>query len=159
VSGVPLKASVLLADDHALVRHGIRFVIDAEPDLEVTAEARDGAEAVRMALAQPMDLAVLDVAMPRMTVLQVARHIREQRPDMRVLILSMPDNEQFSFEALQVGASGYILKTAAHSDLVAVCRSTLRGEPFLYPKAVAYVKAPKPPKCSGHVVQCDPHAA
>jgi DNA-binding NarL/FixJ family response regulator len=137
VSGVPLKASILLADDHALVRHGVRLVIDAEPDLEVVAEAGDGAEALEIALAQPIDLAVLDVAMPRLTGLQVARHIREHRPNMRVLILSMHDNEQFFFEALQAGASGYVLKTAAHEDLVAACRSTLRGEPFLYPKAVS----------------------
>jgi DNA-binding NarL/FixJ family response regulator len=137
MSGVPLKAAVLLADDHALVRHGVKLVIDAEPDLEVVAEAGDGAEALELALAQPLDLAVLDVAMPRLTGLQVARHIHEHRPDVRVLILSMHDNEQFFFEALQAGASGYVLKTAAHSDLVAACRSTLRGEPFLYPRAVS----------------------
>jgi DNA-binding NarL/FixJ family response regulator len=137
VSGVPLKASILLADDHALVRHGVRLVIDAQPDLEVVAEAGDGAKALELALSEPIDLAVLDVAMPRLTGLQVARHIREHRPQVRVLILSMHDNEQYFFEALQAGASGYVLKTAAHSDLVTACRSTLRGEPFLYPKAVS----------------------
>jgi DNA-binding NarL/FixJ family response regulator len=136
MTGVPLKASVLLADDHALVRHGVRLVIDAEPDLEVVAEAGDGAEALAIALSRPIDLAVLDVAMPRLTGLQVARQLGEQRPDVRVLILSMHDNEQFFFEALQAGASGYVLKTAAHQDLVAACRATLRGEPFLYPRAV-----------------------
>src|SRR5437868_4385623 len=113
MTSVPLKASVLLADDHALVRHGVRLVIDAEPDLEVVAEAGDGADALRLALSTPIDLAVLDVAMPRLTGLQVARRIHEHRPGIRVLILSMHDNEQFFFEALQAGASGYVLKTAA----------------------------------------------
>jgi DNA-binding NarL/FixJ family response regulator len=136
VSSTPLKARVLLADDHAIVRHGVRLIIDAQPDLEVVAEADDGAQAVELALRQPIDLAVLDVAMPRLTGLQAARHILEHRPGVRALILSMHDNEQFFFEALRAGASGYVLKTAAHSDLVAACRATLRGEPFIYPRAV-----------------------
>ena len=136
IVSVPLKAAVLLADDHALVRHGVRLVVDAEADLEVVAEAGDGAEALEIALTRRIDLAILDVAMPRLTGLQVARRLREHRPDAKVLILSMHDNEQFFFEALDAGASGYVLKTAAHQDLVAACRATLRGEPFLYPKAV-----------------------
>ena len=134
---VPLKASVLLADDHLLVRHGVRLVIDAEPDLEVVAEADDGVEAVERALAVGADLALLDVAMPRMTGLQAARRILEQRPQTHVLILSMHDNEQFFYEALQAGAAGYVLKSAAHSDLVEACRRALRGEAFVYPRAVS----------------------
>ncbi len=133
----PLKARILLADDHAVVRHGLRLVLDEQPDLEVVAEAADGAEAVRAALAQPLDLAILDVSMPRLTGLHAARQLTAQRPDLRVLILSMHDNEQFFFEALQVGAAGYVLKSAAHTDLVAACRAALRGEPFVYPPAVA----------------------
>jgi DNA-binding NarL/FixJ family response regulator len=136
MSGVPLKAAVLLADDHQLVRHGVRLVIDAEPDLEVVAEAGDGAEALEIALHRRLDLAVLDVAMPRLTGLQVARHLREHRPAMKVLILSMHDNEQFFHEALDAGASGYVLKTGAHEELVAACRAALRGETFRYPAAL-----------------------
>jgi DNA-binding NarL/FixJ family response regulator len=133
----PLKARILLADDHAIVRHGLRLLLDEEPDLEVVAEASDGAEAVQLALAEDFDLAILDVTMPRLTGIQVTRQITAQRPDLRVLMLSMHDNEQFFFEALRAGASGYVLKSAAHSDLVEACRSALRGEPFVYPKAVA----------------------
>lgn len=133
----PLKARVLLADDHAIVRHGLKLLLDDQPDLEVTAEAADGAEAMQLALAQPFDLAILDVTMPRLTGIQVARQLSAQRPDLRVLILSMHDNEQFFFEALRAGASGYVLKSAAHSDLVSGCRAALRGEPFVYPQAVA----------------------
>jgi DNA-binding NarL/FixJ family response regulator len=128
---------VLLADDHALVRHGIRLILDAEADFEVVAEAGDGAEAVEKVLREDVDLAVLDVAMPRLTGVQAARHLTEQRPDLRVLILSMHDNEQFFFEALRAGASGYVLKSAAHEDLVNACRAAMRGEPFLHPAGVA----------------------
>jgi DNA-binding NarL/FixJ family response regulator len=133
---IPLKARILLADDHVLVREGLRLILDRQPDLEVVAEAGDGAEAIEHALHTDLDLAVLDVSMPRLTGLQAARHLRAQRPQLKVLILSMHDNEQFFFEALKVGASGYVLKTAADEDLVAACRSALRGEPFLYPGAV-----------------------
>ncbi len=133
----PLKARVLLADDHAVVRHGLRLMLDAEPDLEVVAEAADGAQAVRLALAHAIDLAILDVAMPLRTGIQAARELAAQRPELRVLILSMHDNEQFFFEALRAGAAGYVLKTSAHGDLVAACRAAMRGEPFLYPRAVA----------------------
>jgi DNA-binding NarL/FixJ family response regulator len=132
----PLKARILLADDHVLVREGLRLILERQPDLEVAAEASDGAEAIERALHTELDLAVLDVSMPRLTGLQAARHLRAQRPALKVLMLSMHDNEQFFFEALKVGASGYVLKTAADEDLVAACRAALRGEPFLYPGAV-----------------------
>ncbi len=127
---------VLLADDHALVRDGLKLILEREPDLEVVAEAGDGAEAVQVALRTPIDLAILDVSMPRLTGLQAARQLREHRPDLRVVILSVHDNEQFFFEALKVGATGYVLKTAADEDLVAACRAAMRDEPFIYAGAV-----------------------
>jgi DNA-binding NarL/FixJ family response regulator len=127
---------LLLADDHTLVRSGLRRILDAEPGLQVVAEASDGAEAVEQALANELDLAILDVSMPRMTGLQAARRIREQRPQLQVLILSMHDNEEFFFEALRAGAAGYVLKTAAERDLADACRAAVRGEPFLYSGAI-----------------------
>ncbi|MGN6871551.1 MAG: response regulator [Solirubrobacteraceae bacterium] len=126
---------ILLADDHALVRDGLRMLLDAEPDLRVVAQAGDGAEAVRAALAGDVDLAILDVAMPRMTGLHAARELNRRRPDVRVLILSMHANEQYLYEALRVGASGYVVKTGADRDLVEACRAAMRGEPFLHPGA------------------------
>ena len=93
---VPLKTRILLADDHEVVRSGLRMVLDAVPDLEVVAEAGDGAEAVKTALAERVDLAVLDVSMPRMTGLQAAVELRRREPKMRVLMLSMHDNERYS---------------------------------------------------------------
>jgi DNA-binding NarL/FixJ family response regulator len=127
---------ILLADDHAVVRRGLRLVLDGEADLEVVAEAADGAEAVALALENEVDLAVLDVTMPRMTGIQAARELSKRRPQLRTLMLSMHDNEQYFFEALKAGASGYVLKSAADRDLVEACRATMRGEPFLYPRAV-----------------------
>jgi DNA-binding NarL/FixJ family response regulator len=132
---VPLKTRILLADDHAMVRRGLRHVLDAQPDLEVAAEVGDGREAVQRALAEDFDLVILDVAMPKMTGLQAARELAERLPDLKVLILSMHDNEQYFFEALRAGASGYVLKSAADRDLVEACRATMRGEPFIYPPA------------------------
>ena len=127
---------VLIADDHAMVRRGLRLILDAEPDLEVVAEAGDGSEALELAREKALDLAVLDVAMPRMTGLQAAAELSRRRPELRLLMISMYDNEQYLYEALKAGASGYVLKTAADRDLVAACRATMRGEPFLYPTAV-----------------------
>jgi DNA-binding NarL/FixJ family response regulator len=133
---IPLKTRILLADDHALVRHGLRMVLNAAPDLEVTAEAGDGAEAVELGLREEVHLAVLDVMMPRKTGLQAAAELSRRRPELKLLMLSMHDSEQYLFEALKAGASGYVLKTAADRDLVEAVRAAMRGEPFLYPAAV-----------------------
>jgi DNA-binding NarL/FixJ family response regulator len=133
---VPLKTRILLADDHAMVRRGLRMVLDAEPDLEVVDEASDGAEALDRTLQGDVDLAILDVTMPRMTGLQAARELRRRGSEAKVLVLSMHDNEQYLYEALKAGASGYVLKSAAHKDLVEACRAAMRGEPFLYPGAI-----------------------
>jgi DNA-binding NarL/FixJ family response regulator len=125
-------ARILLADDHALVRRGVRLILDSEPDLTVVAEAGDGAEALELARRLVVDLAILDISMPRMTGLQAARELSRRRPATRILMLSMHDNEQYFFESLKAGASGYVLKSAADQDLVDACRAALRGEPFLY---------------------------
>jgi DNA-binding NarL/FixJ family response regulator len=132
----PLKTRILIADDHPIVLRGLRTVLNAQPDFEVVAEATDGEEAVELALGQDIHLAILDISMPRKTGLQAAREISQRRPDVRVLVLSMHDNEQYLFEAIKVGASGYVLKSAVDRDLVEACRATMRGEPFLYPGGV-----------------------
>jgi DNA-binding NarL/FixJ family response regulator len=134
---VPVKARVLVADDHPVVRHGARSILAAQPDFDVLAEAADGAEAVRVAVALRPDLAILDVSMPRLTGLQAAGELARRAPDVRLLMLSMHDDEQYFFEALRAGASGYVLKSAVDRDLVDACRATMRGESFLYPEAAA----------------------
>ncbi|MDX3097066.1 response regulator transcription factor [Streptomyces sp. ME01-24h] len=130
------KTRILLADDHALVRRGVRMILDDEPDLTVVAEAGDGAEAIEQARTHELDLAVLDIAMPRLTGLQAARELSRLRPGLRILMLTMHDNEQFFFEALRAGASGYVPKSVADRDLVEACRAAVRDEPFIYPGAV-----------------------
>ena len=126
---------LLIADDHGVVRGGLKLLLDRQPDMEVVAEAADGAEAVAQALAHRPDLAILDVAMPRLTGLQATREIRSLAPDVGVLILSMHDDERYLFEALKAGASGYVLKAQADTDLLAAIRAVERGEPFLTPEA------------------------
>ena len=133
---IPLVTRILIADDHSLVRSGLRRVLDKQPDLSVVAEASDGAEAVEKALAEDVDLAILDVSMPRMTGIQAAAELSKRKPEIRLLMLSMYDSEQYLFEALRAGASGYVLKSGADEDIVNAARATMRSESFLYPSAV-----------------------
>ncbi|MFN8186331.1 MAG: response regulator transcription factor [Gaiellales bacterium] len=134
---IPLVTRILIADDHPIVRSGLRKVLDARPDLEVVAEAEDGAQAVERALEENVDLAILDVSMPRLTGIQAAAELHKRRPDIKVLILSMHDSEQFLFASLRAGASGYVLKSGADTDIVDACRAAMRGDSYLYPSAVA----------------------
>ena len=153
----PLKTRVLIADDHGLVRRGLRALFDRVPDLDVVAEAADGADAVDQVVAGGIDLAVLDVAMPRMKGLQAAHELRRRTPDVRTLMLSMYDDEQYFFEALRAGASGYVLKSAADRDLVEACRATMRGEPFVHAGALAALIGDYLERVSrGETVQEDP---
>jgi DNA-binding NarL/FixJ family response regulator len=133
---IPLVTRILIADDFGVVRSGLRRLLDAKPDLEVVAEAADGHEAVEIALKEDIHLAILDVSMPRMTGIQAAAELHKRKPEIRVLMLSMHDSEQFLFEALKAGASGYVLKSGADTDIVDACRAAMRGESFLYPSAV-----------------------
>ena len=133
----PVKARVLVADDHAVVRHGVRSILAAQPDFDVIAEAGDGAEAVERAVALRPHLVILDVSMPRLTGLQAAAELGRRAPEIRLLMLSMHDDEQYFFEALRAGASGYVLKSGVDRDLVEACRAAMRGESFLYPDAAA----------------------
>ena len=126
------RTRILLADDHTIVRQGLRFILESEPDLEVVAEASNGNEAVARALRDDIDLAILDIAMPTMTGLQAARELSKRRPDLRMLILSMHDDEGYLYEALRAGTAGYVLKSVADRDLVEAVRAAMRGEPFLY---------------------------
>jgi DNA-binding NarL/FixJ family response regulator len=133
---IPLVTRILVADDHAIVRSGLKKVLDAKPDLEVVAEAEDGAEAVEKALEEDVHLAILDVSMPRKTGIQAVAELHKRKPELKTLVLSMHDSEQFLFEALKAGASGYVLKTGADTDIVDAVRAAMRGESYLYPSAV-----------------------
>jgi DNA-binding NarL/FixJ family response regulator len=134
---IPLVTRILVADDHPIVRSGLRKVLDSKPDMEVVAEAEDGAEAVRLALAAEVHVAILDVSMPRMTGIQAAEELHRRKPELKLLMLSMYDSEQFLFESLRAGASGYVLKSDADQDIVEAVRRTMRGQSFLYPSAIS----------------------
>jgi DNA-binding NarL/FixJ family response regulator len=133
---IPLVTRILIADDFAIVREGLKKVLNAKPDLEVVAEAEDGREAVDKALNEDVHLAVLDVSMPRMTGIQAAAELQKRKPELKTLMLSMHDSEQFLFEALKAGASGYVLKSGADTDIVDAVRAAMRGDSYLYPSAV-----------------------
>lgn len=122
---------VLVADDHGIVRSGITLLLERQADMDVVAEAEDGAEAVKLAVEHKPDVAVLDISMPKLTGLQAAREIKAHAPEVNVLLLSMHDDERYLYEALRVGAGGYVLKREADQDLVRAVRSVFNGEPFL----------------------------
>jgi DNA-binding NarL/FixJ family response regulator len=122
---------LLIADDHGVMRGGLRLLLDRQPDMQVVAEAGDGVEAVQIALRERPDICVLDVSMPRMTGLQATVEIKTHAPEIAVLVLSMYDDERYLFEALQAGAAGYVLKQEADTVLVDAVRAVARGEPFM----------------------------
>lgn len=134
---IPLVTKILVADDHPIVRSGLKRVLDEQPDMRVVAEAADGADAVKQALAGEIDIAILDVSMPKTTGIQAAEELHKRKPELKLLMLSMYDSEQFLFESLRAGASGYVLKSDADQDIVEAVRRTMRGQSFLYPSAVS----------------------
>ncbi len=122
---------VLIADDHGIVRSGLRMLIERQPDMSVVAEAVDGVDALEGAQAHRPDVAVLDVSMPRMTGLQAAREIRSHLPDTRALLLTMHDDDRYFLEGLEAGAAGHVLKRAADTDLIAALRKVAAGQMFV----------------------------
>ncbi len=132
---------ILIAEDHAIVREGIRMILDAEPDFDVVGEAKDGRQAVDLARALSPDVVVMDISMPEMTGIEATQQIRRLCPETHVLILTMHEEESYVFQLLQMGASGYVLKRAAATDLVEAVRAASRGEAFLYPSVARSVVA------------------
>ena len=124
---------VLIADDHTIVRSGVRLLLEAEPDVEVVGEALDGLEAIRLAEELHPDVILMDIAMPGMDGLEATLHIKNSMPDTNVLVLTMHRTDEYFFEMLQAGASGYILKGAQTEELINAVRVVSRGEIFLYP--------------------------
>jgi DNA-binding NarL/FixJ family response regulator len=127
------KLRILLADDHTLMRHGLRRVLEEQPEWEVVAEAKDGADAVRRAVELSPDIAILDITMPRLNGVEAARQITRRAPGVRVLILSMYCDEVYVRQALQAGAAGYLLKDSADTDLILAVTSLAHRKPFFSP--------------------------
>lgn len=124
---------ILIAEDHRIVRDGLRMLLQSEPDFAVVAEAENGHEAVARAKETLPDLAILDISMPDVSGLEATRLIKTESPQTQVLILTMHESDEYFFRALQAGASGYVLKKAATQDLIAAARAVAHGEAFLYP--------------------------
>jgi DNA-binding NarL/FixJ family response regulator len=131
VTGAPIR--VLVADDHAIVRTGIRHVLEGEPGFAVVGEASNGTEALALALELRPDVAVLDISMPGVSGLQAAAELRLRLPETRVLILSMHDNTEYVLESLRAGVHGYLLKDSAAAELGDAIRAVCRGESFFSP--------------------------
>ena len=124
---------VLIADDHIIVRSGLRLLLEAEPDIEVVGEALEGGEALNLVEKHLPDVVLMDIAMPGMNGLEATRQIKASWPQVNVLVLTMHRSDEYFFEMLKAGASGYILKGAETSDLIHAVRVVGRGEVFLYP--------------------------
>jgi two-component system response regulator NreC len=127
------KVRVLIADDHTIVRSGVRLLLQAEPDIEVVGEALNGDEALALAESLQPDVVLMDIAMPDMDGLEATRQIKARFPDMHVLVLTMHRSDEYFFEMLKAGASGYVLKGAETNELIGAIRAVARGEVFLYP--------------------------
>lgn len=136
---------VLIADDHALVREGIRYVLDAEPGIVVVGEAANGREAVDLAMQHQPDVAVLDISMPEESGLKAAARLRELLPNLRVLLLSMHDQSEYVREGISVGARGYILKDSAGEELRLAIRTVFEGGTFFSPAVLKRLTAETPP--------------
>jgi DNA-binding NarL/FixJ family response regulator len=126
---------VLVADDHGIVRSGVRMLLEQQEGIRVVAEAEDGVDAVEAALKHKPDVAVLDVSMPRMTGIQATHEIKQHLPDTAVVLLSMHDDQRYFYDALKAGAAGYVLKRSADTQLVEAIHAAIRGEPFISPVA------------------------
>jgi len=127
------KIRILLADDHVLVREGTRELLEREEDLEVVAEAGDGEEAVRLAASQRPDVALVDIAMPRLNGIEATKQIKTLHPATAVLILTAYDDDQYVFALLEAGAAGYLLKNVRGRDLIEAVRAVNAGESVLHP--------------------------
>ncbi len=127
------RIRVLIADDHIIVRSGLRLLLEAEPDIDVVGEALEGSEALTLVEKHLPDVVLMDIAMPGMDGLEATRRIKARWPQIKVLVLTMHRSDEYFFEMLKAGASGYILKGAETSDLIQAVRVVGQGEVFLYP--------------------------
>ena len=140
---------ILIADDHAVIRSGLRLLLDAQADMEVVGEAGTGEETVAKTEALQPDILLLDIAMPGLNGLEAARQVRQRVPQVRIIVLTMYDDDAYLRQFLEIGAAGYVLKKAADTELVNAIQAVHRGEPFIYPSLMgqlidSYLKQPSP---------------
>ncbi len=130
---MPESIRVLIADDHTIVRSGLHLLLESEPDIEVVGEATDGVSAVKYAEELLPDVVLMDIGMPELNGIEATRQIKVSHPDMVILILTMHRSDEYFFQVLEAGASGYVLKGAETTELITAVRSVARGDVFLYP--------------------------
>ena len=129
------KIRILLADDHTILRAGLRMMLNAQPDMEVVGEAQDGRQAISEAQRLQPDVVLMDITMPDMNGIDATRQIKRMLPETKVLVLTMHENDEYVFQALRAGAAGYMLKEAADTDLISALRVIQSGQVYLSPMA------------------------
>lgn len=130
-----MNIHILLADDHTILRAGLKMMLNAQPDMEVVGEAQDGRQAIHEAQRLHPDIILMDITMPDMNGIEATKQVKKQLPEVKVLILTMHENEEYVFQALRAGASGYMLKEAADTDLINALRIIQSGNFYLSPAA------------------------
>lgn len=130
------KIRILVADDHTILRAGLKLLLNSQPDMEVVGEAANGREAVENAIRLLPDVVLMDLTMPSMDGFEAAQQLRQRLPKVKVLVLTVHDDEAYLFQALRMGAQGYVVKSAADTELIQAIRAVQRGEVYLQPAAV-----------------------
>lgn len=134
-----MKIRVLLADDHTILRAGLRMMLNAQPDMEVIGEAQDGRQAINATMHFQPDIVLMDITMPDMNGIEATRQIKRIAPEVKVLVLTMHENDEYVFQALRAGASGYILKEAADTELINALHVIQSGQFYLSPSAQSVI--------------------
>ena len=127
------KVRVIIADDHAIVREGVRIILEGQPDIEVVGEATEGRDAINKALQLQPDVVIMDITMPGMSGLEATRQIKHQAPDIKILVLTMHESDEYFFQILNAGASGYFVKGGSSKELISALRAVYQGNVYLYP--------------------------
>ena len=127
------KIKVLITDDHAIVREGLQAILSVQPDIEVVGEATNGEESVKKAKELQPDIILMDITMPRMNGLEATREIKKQNPEMKILVLTMHEEDDYFYRILEAGASGYFIKGGSFNELITALRVVWHGDVFIYP--------------------------
>lgn len=133
------RIRILLADDHTILRAGLRMMLNAQPDMEVIGEAQDGRQAINTTMSLQPDIVLMDITMPDMNGIEATKQIKRVAPEVKVLVLTMHENDEYVFQALRAGASGYILKEAADTELITALHVLRSGQFYLSPSAQSVI--------------------
>jgi len=133
------KRRIVIAEDHTIIREGLRVLLTSDPEFEIVGEAEDGIEAIKCAMRLKPDLVIMDLSMPRMNGVGAIKEIKRIAPETKIVVLTVHKNEEYILASFQAGTNGYVLKYASHEELVLAIRTVLNGEPYLTPAVSAVV--------------------